>query len=66
MNLTSVPVLPGELVIWQGAVAVGPVRRATLLLHNVQLVLVIRVRAGLHHITVDVHCTREQGGQRLE
>lgn len=39
---TSVPAaLPGVLVFWQGAVAVGPVRQAAFLLHNVQLVLVI-------------------------
>ena len=43
-GLTSVPAaLPGVLVVWQGAVAVGPVRQAAFLLHDVQLVLVIRV-----------------------
>lgn len=42
ITLTSVPaVLPGVLVVWQGAVAVGPVRQAAFLLHDVQLVLVI-------------------------
>lgn len=41
-GLTSVPAaLPGVLVFWQGAVAVGPVSQAAFLLHNVQLVLVI-------------------------
>lgn len=41
-GLTSVPALfPGVLIVWQGAVAVGPVRQAAFLLHNVQLVFVI-------------------------
>lgn len=41
-GLTSVPaLLPGVLVVWQGAVAVGPVRQAAFLFHDVQLVLVI-------------------------
>lgn len=59
-GLTSVPAMPPEvLVVWQGAVAVSPVCQAAFLLHDVQLVLIIWVWSGLHHIVVVSYCAKE-------
>lgn len=66
MSLTSVPAaLRGALVVRRGAGAVGPVRQASFLLGDVQLVLVIGVRARLHCIAIVSHCTGTHGGTEV-